>query len=355
MAKFLTLFLATALLLPARALEISAPLTLVPSSSSANRFNVAVTASPATGSSTTNATGTVNLRMQVDPATGKVSELSFQEGKITFSNMTITLRAFIFITAATMTTNGLEGFAWTAAPPAPVNSANGIFDAALHRFTINKGTVNGTTAIAIGATPAGTTFGANFTEEPISGPGEGNGTITLTEIPASATPSTRTWRTNISLPLNLLQTTDLEGTSVTIRLTGTMRAESNLVIPRSDYYAWTIANNLPAPAFDSTVRPGEPYGMVWAMGLAPTAPLRPHLPSVILAGGPRAQLTLPAGGTAAPLIVEVSNQLTTGSWAPAPAASVTGGANPLPPGSKGTVNIQLTGPGQFVRLRANAP
>jgi hypothetical protein len=207
----------------------------------------------------------------------------------------------------------------------------------------------------VGDIPAGTTFGNNFAETPLSGTGEGTGTVALVEIPASATTATRTWKTTLTLPLNILQTSDLNGTAVTIRFTGTLRAESNVVVPRNGFYQWTLANSLPTPAFDSQVRPGEPYGMVWAMGLAPTASLRPHLPVIALAGGPRAQISLPPAGTAAPLIVEISDLLSTGSWSPAPAAAVSIGANPLPAGTSGSVSVQLSGPKQFVRLRANAP
>jgi hypothetical protein len=355
---FLFLPLFTALLLPASALEVAGPLTLIPASSSANRFNVTITAaSLATGTGTTNATGTMNVRIKVNPATGAVSELSLEQGRIFFSNMNIPLRAFIFVTVANTSTSGLEGFAWTAAPPAPVNPANGATDAALQRFTIDKGTVSGvTTSSLIPNVPVGTTFATDFAETPFSGPGEGSGSVTLVEIPAQATPSTRTWKTTVVLPLNVLQDTDLDGTQVTIRMTGTLRSESNLVIPRNDYYAWTIANGLAAPAFDAEARPGEPYGMLWAMGLQPSSSLRNHLPVIAAgAGSPKAVMALPAGGTAGPLIVEVSDLLTADSWAPAPAASVTGGANPIPAGTSGPVSVQLSGLRQFARLRANAP
>lgn len=348
------LSLCSALVLPAAALEVAGTLPLVPSSSAANRFNVNITASPAAGSGTTNASGAMNVRMQVDPATGKVSQLSFEEGRISFSNMNIPLRAFIFITVANITTSGLQGFAWTPSPPAPVNPATGNIDASLHNFTVDQGQVNGATTVAFGDVPAGTTFGADFADTPISGPAEGTGTVTLVEIPAQATTATRTWKTTLTLPLSIVQTSDLDGTAVTIRLTGTLRAESNLVIPRNEYYAWTLDNDLPTPPFDSEVRPGEPFGMLWAMGLAPTQSLRPHLPAIIPGtGNPQAVMTLPASGTAAPLIVEVSDRLTADSWSPAPPASLSGGANPIPVGTSGSVAIQLTGPHQFARLRAN--
>jgi hypothetical protein len=269
--------------------------------------------------------------------------------------MTITLRAFIFVTAATLTTSGLQGFPWTKAPPAPVNPADGNFEASLHGFTLDRGAVNGTTAIAIGDLPAGTKFAQDFAVTPVSGPGEGTGKVTLLELPAFATASTRTWKTTLSLPLNIVQDIDLQGTPVTMRLTGTIRAESNLAVPRNDYFAWTIANTLPAPAFNTAVRPGEPYGMVWAMGLQPSQSLGPHLPRITASGGPQALLSLPAGGTAAPLAIEISDRLAGGTWIPAPAATVTAGANPLPAGTSGSVSVRLTGPRQFVRLRANAP
>ena len=141
------------------------------------------------------------------------------------------------------------------------------------------------------------------------------------------------WKTTLTLPLNIVQDTDFQGTPVTIRLTGTIRAESNLAVPRNDYFAWTIANTLPAPAFNTAVRPGESYGMVWAMGLRPSQSPGPHLPRITTTGGLQALMSLPSGGTAAPLTIEVSDRLAGGTWIPAPVATVTAGANPLPPGA----------------------
>ena len=63
MRFFTILPLAAGLLGPVRALEVAGPLTLVPSATNVNRFNVNVTASIASGSSTTNATGAVNVRL----------------------------------------------------------------------------------------------------------------------------------------------------------------------------------------------------------------------------------------------------------------------------------------------------
>lgn len=356
MHKILLLPFSSVFLLPAAAIEVTAPLTLVPSASNVNRFNVNVSASVATGSGTTDASGAMNVRMNVDPATGKVSELSFEQGQISFSDMNIPLRAFIFLTVANVSTTGLQGFAWTPAPPASVTPATGDFDGTLHHFTADGGTVNGATTIDFGDVPAGTTFAANFAETPISGPAEGTGNVSLVEIPAQATASTRTWKTTLTLPVSILQTNDLNGTSVSVRLAGTLRAESNIIIPRDDYYAWTIANNLPMPTFDSEIRPGEPYGMVWAMGLEPSSSLRPHLPVINLAEAtPQAEMILPPGGTTAPLIIEISENLSTDSWSLAPSNTITGGANPLPAGTKGKINVQLSGPRQFIRLRATAP
>lgn len=355
MLKTLLLPFSAVFLLPAAALEVTVPLSLVPSAANVNRFSVNVSASVAAGSGTTNASGTMNVRMNVNPTTGKVSELSFEQGRISFSNMNIPLRAFIFVTVANISTSGLQGYAWTPAPPAPVNPVTGDFDGTLHNFTADQGTVNGTTTVQFGDVPAGTTFSADFAEDPISGPAEGTGTVNLTEIPAQATTSTRTWKTTLTLPVSILQTTDLDGTAVSIRLNGTLRAESDVVIPRNEYYAWTITNSLPTPPFDSEIRPDEPHGMVWAMGLEPSSSLRPHLPVITLAESPQAVMTLPPGGTAAPLFIEISDKLTADSWSLAPSATVTGGANPLPAGTKGAINVQLSGPRQFVRLRATAP
>ncbi len=334
-----------ALLLPLSAAEVSGPLTLV-TQTGFNRFTVTIGAAGFSDRENPTATGTMNVKLNVNPSTGKASELTFEGGNVALSNMNFSL-GFSFIPAAyvNLITTGVSGEPSTPNPPAPVTTTTGEFDAALHEFTINQGAISG---VALG-----TPLNENFSNTPVTGPGQGTGTITLTEIPGLATTTTRTWTAVVVLPLDFTDTQELNGTQVTVDVSGTLKASGNLVIPKTNYLAWVAQYSLGAPAFGSPIRPGEPHGMVWAMGLPPSTSIRQHLPRIITGGpAPVALMEFPAGGTAGPLLVEVSDSLAPGSWVPATAGNVSTGANPIPAGTPGVVSVNLAGTRRFVRLRA---
>jgi hypothetical protein len=352
--KFLP-FLAV-LALPLHAAEVAASLNLVPATTTVNRFTVKISVKdPGTGliatdTKTSNATGNFLTRMEVNPATGKVSQMSFEGGKIMLSDMAFNLRVLLFVTVATLNTKGLEGFATTPLPPAPVDIPTGNFDASLHDFTINKGTITGS---VVGSDEP---VNADFTETPLTGPGDGTGTVVLT--PVSQNSVSYTYLATIELPVDIEEILEDQGGSV--RVTGRLRAQNQIVVPKDPFTVWASTNGLGAIKFTDELRPGAVAGMVWAMGLQPNSPLPPHAPRIVSSGPPgarilSARIELPASGSAGPLLVEVSDSLAAGSWLPAPAAAVLGGLNPLPAGSKGTVTVALEGGRRFVRLSASAP
>ena len=291
---------------------------------------------------TSTLTGAMNARLMVNVATGKVSGLEFTGGNVNFSNLSFDFLVAGFFSVATATTNGLVGSPSTPAPPALVETATGNFNAALHEFTINAGTLT--------TNAAGETSTIDFAAEPAGGPGVGTGTIVLTELTAQATVATRTWRAVLTLPLNSTQADPDSGAQIT--MTGTLKGIQNFVIPRTEFHAWTMEGGLGTPPFDSILPNGARAGMVWALGLAPGNLPDAHFP-VVSAVGPAATITLPAVGTAAPLTVEISDNLS--SWSDAPPATLSGGVNPLPQGSVGAVTVSLSGPKKFVRLRAVGP
>lgn len=340
------------LLLPLPAAEVEGVLNLVTATTSVNRFNVRIDATvpgnpTATDTRTTNASGFINTRLRADAATGTVQQLSFEGGDVALSNMNFNLRATVFfipISVATLNTAGLRGFPTTPLPPAPVDSASGTFAAADHQFTINQGTVTGTVT---GQTEP---ISADFADAPVTGPGVGTGSVIL--VPVSETASHRTFTATVNLPVSIDENSE-EG--VRIRVTGTLRAQGQIVVPKDPFIVWATSAGMPGLSFANEIRPGEPAGLVWAMGLQAADSLAAHAPR--MQGGltaPAALITLPAGGSAAPLTVEVSENLATGSWTPAAAAALSTGANPIPAGTQGPVTVELTGPNRFVRLSASA-
>ncbi len=289
-------------------------------------------------------TGAMETRLRVNVGSGKVSGLEFTGGNVAFSNLVFTFRAGL-IPVGSATMNGLVGSPSTPAPPAPVTIGTGDFNAALHEFTIHTGLLN--------SNAAGSTTTRNFAEEPARGAGSGTGTIVLTELPSQATATTRTWRSVLTLPVDFTQVQNIDAsTTVEIKVTGTLKGAADLVIGKTEFSAWTLEGGLGTPAFDSVLSSGARAGLVWALGLSPEESPEAHFP-VVSAAGPVARIVLPARGTLAPLTVEISENL--GSWRNAPAASVSGGANPLPPGGTGMFTVDLPGPERFVRLRADGP
>jgi len=342
------------LLAPLHAGEVEGVLTLVPSSSAVNRFSVRIdalvpdTGQTATDTKTTNASGFINTRMKVDTEAGKVAELSFGGGDVALTNMNFNLRVIFLIfpvTVATINTSGLRGFPTTPLPPGPVDFASSTFDAADHDFTVNQGTITGT---VVGQEEP---VSANFAETPVTGPGEGTGSVVL--VPLSETATHRTFQATVELPVAIDQASD-EG--FRIRVNGRLRAQGQITAAKSPFLVWSVASGIDGVTFASEIRPGEPAGLVWAMGLQPGESLAAHGPRMLAGPGhPAAMIELPAGGSAGPLTVEVSASLAAGSWTPAPAATLSTGANPIPPGTRGPVTIDLAGERRFVRLSASPP
>jgi hypothetical protein len=338
--------------LPAHASEVAATLDLVPATAEANRFTVRISAKdPGSGLSaadtkTSNATGNFLTRMEVDPATGKVSQLSFEGGNLALSDMTFTLRALI-INVATLNTRNLKGYPGTSSPPASVDPETGDFEANQHTFTITEGSITGT--IITSPDPVSFTIG----DSPLSGSGAGTGTIVL--MPVSEDALSYTYRATVELPVDFEETLEEEG--VAIKVTGRLKAQNDVVLPKDPFTIWASVGGLDGVGFDSEIHPGEPAGLLWAMGLQPSDSLRTHMPQIRIGAEAErtAHLEFPASGTAAPLTIETSDSLAADSWVPASPGSISVGQNPLPIGIQGEVTVTLDGARKFVRLRATAP
>jgi fibronectin-binding autotransporter adhesin len=215
-------------------------LTLVPPATGVNRLNVTVTATsngiPVSDTETTNVTGTISGSLNANATSGSTTQMSISGGNIQLSNMSFALRV-LFVTVANVNTAGLAGTAFTASPPAPVTpSANGgSFDSSLHRVLINAGTISGSAL--------GEAFSINMSAEPIEGAGSGTGTITMVAGTASSTQ--RTFNATVSIPVDFTDTRDLNGTPVSIRVQGTIRAAGPVQIPLFGPCNWTgLSSNL---------------------------------------------------------------------------------------------------------------
>ncbi len=216
---------------PASASSGGGTLTLV-SDASNNKLQVtlAIPSVAASNTQTTTVTGTMNVSTDVDSATGATSALTLTGGNIAMSNMHFVLYAYIFFKAADISTASMAGTVYTPQPvPAPVtpNANGGTFDAALHHLIINSGTIGGTAGY-----PSAAPVNVNFADSPIDGAGAGTGTLTV--VPGTSTATYRNGQATLVLPVDFTNTQDLNGTAVTVRVKGNIKAIGNVLIPLPD-------------------------------------------------------------------------------------------------------------------------
>ena len=181
----------------------------------------------ASNTQTTTVTGTIDILADVDPATGATTALTLTGGKVAMSNMHFVLYAYIFFKAADITTAGMAGTVYTPPPlpaPATPTATGGTFDAALHHLVINSGTLSGTAGY-----PTASPVNVNFADSPIDGAGTGTGTVTV--VPGASSATHRTCQTTIVLPVDFTDTQDLNGTAVSVRVKGNVKAVGNILIP----------------------------------------------------------------------------------------------------------------------------
>lgn len=358
MKSLLISILSIAANLPQARAYTGAGILNLPPGATDNKLNITIGATAsglaASDEQTTTVSGFLNVTVNSNPQTGATTVFTIDGGTVAMTDMNFNLRVF-FISVAKVSTLGMSGTAFTPLPPGIVTpTANGgTFDAAQHHLRINEGDITGEiTPPGSAATP----IDANFTDAPVEGPGSGTGTLTV--APGASTPTHRNCTVTMLLPVDFTDTQDLDGTAVTVQVQGTIRATGIIPIPLNSWVDWTIGNDLAGASFTTLTGPGKtPLGLAWAMGYEPDTPATVVTPVMIPGTTPAARLVLPASGSRAPLTLEQADSLTTDSWQKVPAAEVSGGQNPVPTGTSGTVTVQWTNPAakRFLRIKANQP
>jgi len=336
------LTLALGLIPPLAAIPTNTTLTLV---NDPNFNKVTVTVDPGSGlddTDVTTLTGTVQAFFDVNPANGQTTELTLVNGRANGTNMNFR-RGFSFLGYNINVTN-LSTALNTISPPGMVTPATGSFAANQHRFYIDQGTISGTA------------FGAAVNEaftplNPASGTGNGDGTVVLTAAGISGI--YRNYSVTATFPVSIADTFLAGTTSVAITASGTVKATGTLQVPRTEYLAWTIAQNIPNAPFNGDPNgDGVSNGLLWALGLNANSNPLPYLPRSNPAVPGGFIVPLPPGGTGGPILIQSSPHL--GSWAPATAVAPV--ANPIPTGTRGNVTIAPDGsPRRFVRLLVTEP
>ncbi|MEM9235676.1 MAG: hypothetical protein AAGB14_02785 [Verrucomicrobiota bacterium] len=284
--------------------------------------------------------GTVDAAFDVD--SGKTSELTLSNGMVTGTDFSASGTASVSFLTGPYILNATElaGTFETPAPPGIVTAATGEFDASQHRFTVNAGTVTGEALgqfIQVDYSP----------QNPFEGTGNGIGTVTLT--PAGSSGIFDLFDVVVIVP-NIVATDSIVvgsfvTTTVTVEATGSLKATGMLQVPKSEYLAWTLAENIPgADGCDDANHDGIPNAIAWGLGLGAFENAQPH---VLRPANGGYEIQLPATGTAAAITVEGSDLMS--AWLPIAANRLSTPANPLPPGSTGTISIGRVD-GEFLRL-----
>jgi len=340
--------LALGLISPLFAIPANTTLTLV---SDPNFNKITVKVDPGfdlSDTDVTTLTGTVQAFFNVNPANGQTTELTLVNGRANGTNMNFARRAAFNLAAYNINVTNISAAIYTIAPPGIVTPETGIFAANQHRFDIDQGTITGTTSGLIGNNAVNESF---TPQNPTSGTGTGDGTVVLTA--AGDTGIFRNYTVTATLPVSIADTFLAANNSVAITATGTVRAAGTLQVPRTEYLAWTIAQNIPnAPFNGDPDGDGVSNGLLWALGLDANSDPRPHLPhpNPVVPGG--FIVPLPVGGTGWPILIQSSPHLA--SWAPATAVAPV--ANPIPAGTRGNVTIGPDGSlRRFVRLLVSEP
>lgn len=352
--KIQFLLLLSTALLPAELVEVV--LTLSPANATDNTIELQITAPLASAPDDSEVSGTVNARIEIEPATGAISSLELLSG--TISGTPVSFSASSLAASYDVSTSTLGGTVETLGGPAPVTA--GQSPAELHAFTINSGTLTGSARILFTTTPISQNFAApnNVTGTGVPG--------SFVELGASAntglsTETTAVYDLAFLYPLAITQTVEAAaGVDITLVAGGTLRAtgQVSLTLPVTDpFQLWATSNGRAEADFAAFDFNSElPNGLLWALGfqgedspaiLAPTAE------------GSFA-IELPAGGTAAEVVVLTSTDFSSGifanDWTPLPSVQLQGSLNPIPAASTGTLAITPDGNGpRSYRLLANPP
>ena len=191
---------------------------------------------------TSTLTGTIDVRLNIDLATGKTDELTILSADVAGSN--VTLAASGFLGRYTINSNGLKLDATTFDPPGEVTPATGEFDSSQHRFTINEGTLAGTATIYLAPPPTDVNY--DFSEEPFEGAGTGTGTVILT--PTQISDGKQFYEVTAIMPIainQLIEDVGGTGQSADTTLTGTLKAVGTTFVELPyTYETWAAEQSL---------------------------------------------------------------------------------------------------------------
>lgn len=226
-----------------------------------NQFDITVGASGASDRDRTSLTGTAEVALNIDPTSGTTDSLVITGADISATDMNFTLRAFFIITVASLNAENLKGTADTPLGFGPVNRETGKFDAALHTFTLNEGTISGEAL--------DNPVNSDVSESPITGNGTGEGTVALTN-PVEGPDRKVFYDVTVTLPISIDDTIPVEegGIEASVEVSGTLKAVGTAFIIRPPTYdEWAAELGLAENQQDGfDLNPRIPNDVLFALG-----------------------------------------------------------------------------------------
>ncbi len=290
--------------------------------------------------------GDLDVTSDIDPVTAFTNKLTLNSDSLSAEPVNFSLGNFI-TGHVNLSLSNLGLSVHTPFPPGTVANPDGTFDASEHSFEINRGTL---VAEIPGNSEPET---VNFADTAITGTGEGNGTVTLTE---QGRTSTRiTYLITVTMPFSVSREFPLDSQlgddyplTATVTVNGTLKATSTIYVYISAYLQWTEENNLPGTGFDACDFGDIPNGILWSLGYDGTS----HPNRLIVPQDGVFMLKLPTSGTLHRVIIESSDNLV--NWNPVDPSRVSTGSSAIPPGFSTPVMITPPADGiqEYYRIRA---
>lgn len=250
--------------------------------------------------------GSLRGEAEVDRETGNISRIKVLPSRISSSDVTlrVALGGGFHIQVSLV---GISSLASSGDSFLPVRADGGI-DATDLTLTVDRGTATFSSNV-----PGSTPVVVDYSKTPQVTPNSGASSITTTRLTGSD--FVRSWRIDYVNTVERIDSQSAGGFTIETREVGTIRAATTEEIPTA-YAGWLEENRLPdLPYVAPNPANGLPNGILFALGLPLEAGVRVPLRLVSVTGIAKVWIfEPPTSGTAAPLLIEGTSDLRSGSW-----------------------------------------
>ncbi len=302
-----------------------------------NELEITISAIGDSDTKTSQLTGTLTAQLNIDSDIGISHLFVIQDAAVQASDVTFNLGNFFV--GATINTHDLAGTADTPLGIGPVDPTNGEFEAILHTFTINSGTLDGSALF--------TPIDINVAESPISGTGAGTGTIILSD-PIEGPDFRIDYTVTLTLPVDFSGTipTGIDGQDADIDVQGRIKAAGSAFTYRiPSYEEWATSEGLaPESRAAFTITDSLPNELIYALGLSADFSAR----DLLVPSASGVTFGFGESQTRDNILIEFSDDLTT--WRPVPPSQFESGQALIPRGFTGNITISPEAGARFYQV-----